>query len=313
MRLRVVFFGSPDFAVPTLEAVAAVHDVALVVAQPDRPAGRGRALQAPAVKARAQELGLPVAQPERLKSDDGQALLERLRVMAPDVFVVVAYGKILPQAFLDVPRLGPFNVHASLLPRYRGAAPIQWAVINGDARTGVAIMRMEAGMDTGPIVAVRETAIGADETSGELFQRLAPEGARLLVETLPMIVEGRAFFRPQDERWATTAPMLTKDDGRLDFSWPAARVAARARGVDPWPGAWTLLEGQPLKVFRPRAVVPGASGSPGEIVGLAPDGLVVRCGEGAVAFSELQLAGRRRLPAAAVLAGSPMAPGTRLG
>lgn len=299
--MKIVFFGSPDFAVPTLAAVAARWTVPLVVAQPDKPAGRGQTLQAPPVKVWAQEHGLPVAQPARLKGEEGDAFIAKLRALQPDVFVVAAYGKILPQALLDVPRLGPFNVHGSLLPKYRGAAPIQWAVINGDAETGVTIMRMEAGLDTGPMVSVERTPIGADETAGQLFERLATLGAELLVKTLQDLSEGRAQFVPQDDAQATLAPMLKKDTGHLDFSKPARLVSALARGVDPWPGAFALLDGQPVKLFRPRVVE--GQGPPGTVVVADKRGLHVACGEGAVAFAELQLPGRKRLPVDAVIAG----------
>lgn len=308
--MRLVFFGSPDFAVPSLAAVVRRHDVALVVAQPDRPAGRGQKLQAPAVKEWASAHGLDVVQPQRLKGEDGEAFLARVRALSPDAFVVAAYGKILPQALLDVPRLGPFNVHGSLLPRYRGAAPIQWAVINGDAETGVTIMKMEAGLDTGPIVSVRATPIGATETAGQLFERLAHLGAELLVDTLPEVEAGRARFVPQADEQATLAPMLKKEDGHLDFHQPATKVSARARGVDPWPGAFALLSGEPVKLFGPR-VEPGA-GAPGQVIVADKRGVHVACGEGAVSFAELQMPGRKRLPAEAIVAGRGLSVGLQL-
>lgn len=299
--MKIVFFGSPDFAVPSLAAVAERWQVPLVVAQPDKPAGRGQTLQAPAVKVWAQQHGLAVAQPTRLKGDEGEAFMAQLRTLEPDVFVVAAYGKILPQALLDVPRLGPFNVHGSLLPKYRGAAPIQWAVINGDSETGVTIMRMEAGLDTGPMVSVRRTPIGNEETAGQLFDRLATLGAALLVETLQEIEAGRATPVTQDHAQATLAPMLTKETGHLDFTKPARLVSALARGVDPWPGAYALLNGQPVKLFRPTVL--NGQGAPGLVIVADKRGLHVACGEGAVAFAELQLPGRKRLPVDAVIAG----------
>jgi len=306
--LRAVFFGSPAFAVPCLEATARVAEVVAVVSQPDRPAGRGNAVTEPAVKTAARRLGLPVLQPEKIRPP---AFGAELRALGADVFVVVAYGRILPQALLDLPRLGPWNVHASLLPALRGAAPIQWAIIRGDDRTGVSIMRMEAGLDTGPVAAVAATAIGDDDTAGTLAARLSRLGAELLAETLPAIAAGQASLRPQDEGAATLAPLLEKEDGHLDFTQPARAVSARARGVDPWPGAFAFLDpppaddGQPLKLFVPRVLAGAAPAPPGTIAGAAPAGLVVACGEGAIAFAELQLPGRKRLPAAAVLAGKP--------
>jgi methionyl-tRNA formyltransferase len=310
-RLRVVFFGSPEFAVPSLSAVAARHQVLAVVTQPDRPAGRGKKLAPPPVKELAVRLGLPVEQPTTLK--DG-ALAATLAALKPDLFVVVAYGRILPPSLLTVPPLGPWNVHASLLPKYRGAAPIQWAIIRGETRTGVCVMRMEAGLDTGPVAACSETAIGEDETAGALAVRLSQLGAELLVETLPRIASGAAPLVVQDHAAATLAPILRKEDGQLDFARPAREVSTRARGVDPWPGPGTTLEGEPLKLFAPRVVDrEGAASPPGTVLYLALEGLVVQCAPGAVAFAELQLAGRKRLPAAAVLAGRPIPPGTRLG
>jgi methionyl-tRNA formyltransferase len=304
----VVFFGSPEFAVPSLAAVAGQHEVVAVVTQPDRPAGRGARLQAPAVKLLAAERGLPVLQPLKLR--DG-VLAADLATRKPDIFVVVAYGRILPPDLLAVPRLGPWNVHASLLPKYRGAAPIQWAVIRGENETGVSIMRMEAGLDTGPVAAVAMERIGDGDTAGSLAARLAALGAKLLVDTLPAIAAGRVMLRTQDHAAATLAPPLAKTDGQLDFRQPAFFVAARARGVDPWPSATILLDGQPAKVFAPRLVE--GNGSPGAVLGLRPQGLAVACGEGAVAFAEIQLPGRKRLPAKALLAGHPIPPGTMLG
>jgi methionyl-tRNA formyltransferase len=306
-RLRVVFFGSPEFAVPSLAAVVANHEVVTLVCQPDRPAGRGKQVSALPTKELALTLGLPVQQPTTLKTPE---FVEGLRALNADLFVVVAYGRILPQAVLDLPRLGPWNVHASLLPRFRGAAPIQWSIIRGESKTGVCIMRMEAGLDTGPVAATVETPISDDDTGGTLSARLSRLGAELLLETIPRIADGSAVVVPQDHPRATLAPMLKKEDGWLDFSVPARELSARARGVDPWPGPTAVLDGEPIKLFAPR-VVPG-QGAPGAVLGMCPLGLQVACGDGAVAFAELQLPGRKRLPAAAVLAGRPIPPGTTL-
>lgn len=303
--MRIVFFGSPDFAVPSLRAIAERHEVVAVVTQPDRPAGRGGKLQPPAVKALATDLGLPVLQPSKVR--DG-VLVRDLATRAPDVFVVVAYGRILPPDLLAVPRLGPWNVHASLLPKFRGAAPIQWAVIRGEKETGVAVMRMEAGLDTGDVAAVAREPIHDDDTAGSLSARLAPLGAHLLSETLSSIEQGTVLLRKQDDAQATLAPPLEKTDGVLDFDQPAEVVSARARGVDPWPGATFQLQGQTAKVFRPR-VLEGA-GRPGEVLGLVPEGLAFACGAGVIAFSEIQLPGGKRMPAKALLAGHPIPPGT---
>ena len=313
---RAVFFGSPDFAVPCLEVTAAATDLCAVVSQPDRPAGRGKQLHEPAVKAAARRLGVPVLQPEKIRTPEFEAAL---RAYAPEIFVVVAYGRILTPSLLAIPPLGPWNVHASLLPRLRGAAPIQWSIIRGDSRTGVAIMRMEAGLDTGPVAAVAETTITDDDTAGTLSERLSRLGADLLAETLPRIAAGQVTLAVQDDAGATLAPPLAKDDGRLDFAQPARAVSARARGVDPWPGATALLDGEVIKLFRPRVVPAGAHASarvvaqPGAVLRADGDGLCVACGDGAVAFGELQLPGRKRLATGVVLNGRSIEPGTRLG
>ena len=307
--MRIVFFGSPDFAVPSLAAVVADHhDVVAVVTQPDRPAGRGGKVQAPAVKVLASQRGLPVLQPTKLR--DG-GLARELAALEPDLFVVVAYGRILPPDLLAVPRLGPWNVHASILPKFRGAAPIQWAVIRGERTTGVTIMRMEEGLDTGPVAALAKDAIQDDDTAGSLANRLAPLGARLLTETLSRIGAGTVALQPQNHTAASLAPLLKKEDGLLDFRQTASAVSAHARGVDPWPGATVIVADAPTKVFRPTLV--DGSGRPGEVLGLVPAGLAVACGEGALAFAELQMPGRKRMPAQALLAGHPIPPGTILG
>ena len=306
--MRIVFFGSPDFAVPALAALAERHEVVAVVTQPDRPAGRGAKLQPPAVRVLATGLGLPVLQPAKLR--DG-VLAKDLASLSPDLFVVVAYGRILPPDLLAVPKLGPWNVHASLLPKFRGAAPIQWAVIRGECETGVAIMRMEEGLDTGPVVAVARERIRVEDTAGSLASRLALLGACLLVETLPRIADGKVALQEQDHAAATLAPPLTKANGQLDFRQPAHVVSAQARGVDPWPGATVLLHGEQAKVFLPTTM--DGQGQPGEVLGLRSQGLAIACGTGVIAFSEIQLPGRKRMPAKALLAGNPIPQGTLLG
>jgi methionyl-tRNA formyltransferase len=306
---RAVFFGSPAIAVPFLEAMAQATNVVAVVSQPDRPAGRGQQLAEPAVKIAARSLGLPVLQPEKVRTPEWEA---QLRALDADVFVVVAYGRILPQALLDLPRRGCWNVHASLLPKLRGAAPIQWSIIRGDRVTGVAVMRMEAGLDTGPVAAVREVPIGDDDTTETLALALAAAGAPLLAETLPSILDGTVRVTPQDDAAATLAPPLVKEDGRLRFDVPARAVSARARGVHPWPGATVLLDGEIARVFAPRVLPGPAGGAPGAVLGLRPEGLAVACADAPIAFAELQLPGRKRMPAAALLAGRPIPPGTSL-
>jgi methionyl-tRNA formyltransferase len=310
---RAIFFGSPAFAVPFLEAVARATTLVAVVSQPDRPAGRGKQLAEPAVKVAARPFGVPILQPERVRTPELEA---ELRSFAADVFVVVAYGRILPQALLDVPRRGCWNVHGSLLPKLRGAAPIQWAIIRGERETGVAVMRMEAGLDTGPVAAVARVPIGDDDTTATLSVALAAAGAPLLERTLPAILDGSVALTPQDDARATLAPPLAKDDGRLRFDVDAAAVSARARGCDPWPGATVLLEGEVMRVFGPRTLaIPSGPQHPppGAVMGLGPQGLIVACaGHTAVTFAELQLPGRKRMPAAALLAGRPIPTGTSL-
>jgi methionyl-tRNA formyltransferase len=306
--LRVAFMGSPEFAVPTLQAVMLAHDVVCAVTQPDKPAGRGQKLLAPAVKTVAAEAGIPVLQPRSARAPE---LAEELRRFAPDVAVVVAYGKILPPAILALPRHGCLNVHGSLLPRYRGAAPIQWAIINGEADTGITIMRLDAGMDTGPMLLSRKMPIQEGETAGELAPRMAAAGAELMRIALERLEAGALVETPQDDAHATVAPMLTREHGRIDWSRPAVEIVNRVRGVDPWPGAWTTLGGEQLKLWR--AAPAEGSGPPGQVLALDAGGLIVACGSGAVAIRELQLPGKRRLGARELAQGRPIPAGTRLG
>ncbi len=307
-KLRVVFMGSPEFAVPTLKALLLAEEVVGVVTQPDKPAGRGQKLVAPPVKVVAEAAGVPVLQPRSARTAE---LLEALRALRADVAVVVAYGKILPQAVLDVPRFGCLNVHASLLPRYRGAAPIQWAIIRGERVTGVTIMKLDAGMDTGPMLLWRELSIREGETAGELAPRLSAAGAELMLVAMERLKAGRLIETPQDHAQATLAPLLSKEDGRVDWRRPAGEVAALVRGVDPWPGASTTLDGEVLKLWGARVVE--GSGAPGEVLGVEAGGLVVACGEGALQAREVQLPGKKRMPAQAFVAGHPIPAGTRLG
>ena len=306
--MRIVFMGTPDFAVPCLERLLADgHQVAGVFTQPDKPKGRGHHLQPPPVKELALARGLPVYQPATLR--DGQAL-ETLRALAPQLAVVVAYGKILPPALLEVPPLGCINVHGSLLPRWRGAAPIQWSVLSGDRQAGVTTMYLAEGMDTGDMILRRSTPVGPQETSGQLYERLAELGAQLLGETVELIAQGKAPRTPQQEEEATYAPMLTKELAAIDFMKPAAQVHNLVRGMNPWPVAHTLLEGQPLKVYAAR--LSEGSGAPGQVLE-SRGRLVVACGQGAVELLELQAQGKKRMAAADYLRGHPLAPGTVLG
>lgn len=304
--MRVVFMGSPEFAVPCLRALAARHEVALVVSQPDKPAGRGGKLAAPPVKVAAEELGLPVAQPRSAKTGE---LRDALVATGAELAVVVAYGKILPRAVLEALPRGCINVHGSILPRYRGAAPVQWAVIHGEPETGVAIMQLDEGMDTGPVLLERRVAVDPDETAGELLARLAPIGAAALLEAIDGLAAGTLAAAPQDHARATHAPMLTKAHGAIDFAQPAAAVAARIRGVDPWPGAHAQLRGQPVKLFRARADGAGAGAPPGTVLGIDAAGARIACADGSVVIRELQAAGRKRLTAAQFAAGRGIAAG----
>ena len=310
MSLRAAFMGSPEFAVASLQAVAEVCDLRVVVSQPDRPAGRGRKLVAPAVKEAALVLGVPVLQPTKVR--DG-SLAAELRRHELDVIVVTAYGRILPREILELPRFGCINVHASLLPRWRGAAPIQRAVLAGDRETGVAIMRMEEGLDTGPIYRELVTPIGPLETSGELFERLAPLGGRLLAEVLRALPE-LPPPTPQDESRVTLAPMLSKAEGLTRWTCSSSQVIDHVRGMDPWPGAFTGRGPLTLKLFR--AAPSGRSrpddAAPGQVLGLDRVGMHVACGEGVVCVQELQVVGGKRMPAQAYAAGKPFAAGERL-
>jgi methionyl-tRNA formyltransferase len=244
---RIVFMGSPDFAVPVLHAVVARHQVVGVVTQPDRPAGRGGTLKAPAVKTTALALGLPVIQPEKLRQPEA---MEQLQGWKPDVIVVAAFGQILRQTVLELPPFGCINVHASLLPRWRGAAPIQAAILAGEEESGVTIMKMDAGVDTGPILSQRRQTLAKDESGGSLFAKLSALGADLLAESLPAYLQGSLLPQPQPEAGVTYAPMLKKEDGLLDFTQTAAALERRVRAMHPWPGAWFTWNGAPLKVLR---------------------------------------------------------------
>ncbi len=297
--IRIIFMGSPDFAVPSLEALAAGYLVVGVVSQPDRPAGRGRELVPPPVKQAALRLGLPVIQPERLRQPEA---LEQLHAWAPDVIVVAAFGQILKPAVLDLPPFGCINVHGSLLPRGRGAAPIQHAILEGDAQTGITIMRMDPGVDTGPILSQRALPIAPDDTGGSLFEKLSRLGADLLIETLPPYLRGELQPRPQPQEGATYAPMLRKEDGLLDFSQPAAALERRVRAMQPWPGAFFDWNGAPMKILRASVSPAGSPGSGARLVHAGRP--AVGTAEGLLVLEELQPPGRKPMPGRAFLAGA---------
>lgn len=314
--------GTPDFAVPCLERlVLDGHELAGVFSQPDRPKGRGHSVAVTPVKACALAHEIPVEQPEKLR--DGSAL-EILKRWKPELIVVVAYGRILPVEILELPKYGCINIHGSLLPKYRGAAPIQWSVISGDEFAGVTAMYMAQGLDTGDMIASHETPIGEDETSGELYARLAEIGAQTLSETVGLIASGQAKRIPQDDSAATLAPMLTKELARLDFSRSARELHNLTRGMNPWPIAHTTVAGAPLKVYAAREVETqlgtelsaGAELGEGAAFGTVIEGskrLRVKCGDGVLEIIELQAEGKKRMSAADYLRGHPIAAGTLLG
>lgn len=308
--MRLVFCGTPEFAVPTLEAViAAGHEVALVVTQPDRAAGRGMEMQAPPVKRAAIAHGIPVVQPEKIKTN--AAFRDLLETVRPDAILVVAYGRIIPKWMLDLPRLGCINLHGSLLPKYRGAAPVQWAVANGEKMTGVTTMRIDEGLDTGPMLLAEKLWIAPEETAVDLFESLAEIGAKLMVKTLHGLAVGTITAVEQNHAEATLAPILKREDGLIDFSRSAHSIYDRWRGFQPWPGAFTTLRGKKLIVHRMARS--GGEGSSGE---LRVDGerLMVGCGEGSeLEVFELQIEGKRRMSAAEFLRGFQVRSGERLG
>lgn len=301
--MRIAFFGTPDFALPSLKMlVEEGYDVCAVFCQPDKPVGRSGKPVFPPVKAFAVERGIPVYQPEKIRLPEGQAMLEKV---APDLMITAAFGQILSAENLSVPPLGCINVHGSLLPKYRGAAPVQWAVINGEKVTGVTTMFTDVGLDTGDMLLQREIEILPNETAGELFDRVAKLGAEVLKDTLIALLNGTLTRTKQDESQATMCRMLKKEDGHVDFSQPARKVHDRIRGVDPWPGAFAYFEGVPLKFWQSR--VCEGNGRPGEIlVADGKNGLVVAAGEGAVKIGEIQAPGGKRMDAAAYLRGKPL-------
>jgi len=308
--VRIVFLGTPEFALPILETCARVGQLVAIVAQPDRPVGRSGKPQRPASKRWAEERGIPVEQPEKVKQGRLAAVLQR---HAPDVAVVAAYGRILPGDALSVPKEGSLNVHASLLPELRGAAPAQWAVARGYSRTGVTIMQMDEGLDTGDIRLQRALDIAPDETGESLLRKLSALGAEALEDALRRLERGDLQRLPQDHSRATLAPPLTREDGRVDFSRTSRELDQRRRGFTPWPGAWTTVGGAVLKIHR---ALPLASGGeePGKVVAAGADGIDVSCGDGTLwRLLEVQPEGKRPMPAPAYVAGRRLRAGDRLG
>ena len=314
--MRLVFAGTPDFAVPSLRAISETdHDLALVVSQPDRPRGRGQKLQPPPVKKTAQELDLPVAQPDRASDDEFK---RRLREIDPDIGVLVAYGELLDEELLNIPEHGFINLHASLLPEYRGAAPIHWPIINGDEKTGVSVVRMVQELDAGPILTQREVEIGPDDTAGDLHDRLDEVGARALVDVLDRLGRGEAVpERPQDESKATYAPKLSKEDGQVDWSQSAEEIKNRVRGLNPWPAAYCHYAGKGgelrvilLKVDTQESA--DGDAEPGTVLDVTDRGeIVVKAGQGAVRLIKVKPAGARAMDAADFVHGRDVKPGDR--
>jgi methionyl-tRNA formyltransferase len=305
---RIIFMGTAELSCASLERL--IHDerfqITAVVTQPDKPKGRDLKLQLSPVKILAEKFGLPVLQP--LKARD-EAFIAGLREAKPDLIVVVAYGQILPPAILDLPKFGCVNIHTSLLPKYRGAAPIQWAIADGENETGVTIMKMDAGLDTGPILSARCTPILPTDDSQKLHDRLAQLGAELLVETIPGFVAEKILPRPQPVAGASYATKIKKEDGKIDWNEPAQKIWNRLRAFTPWPGAFTHWDGKMLKIWQAEMV--DASGGAGEILSADKNGIVVACGEKALRILELQREGGRRLPAREFLAGNVLPPGQK--
>ena len=309
--MKIVFMGTPDFAVPSIKALYdAGHEIQAVFCQPDKPKGRGYKLVPPPVKVFALDKDIPIYQPKSLKNG-GEEFIKVIEDLAPDCIVVAAYGKILPKEVLDIPRLGCVNVHGSLLPKYRGAGPIQWAVLNDEKTTGITTMLMGEGLDTGDMLLKSETEIGENETAAELFDRLADMGAELIVETLDKLEKGEITPVPQNEEEATYAPMLTKELSPIDFSKSARAVHKQICGLSDWPCATTTIGGKRIKVYRSEIVAGSTDKSAGTVVN-AKD-LIVACGDGMVKLTEIQAEGSKRMATADYLRGKPVTEGTVLG
>jgi methionyl-tRNA formyltransferase len=308
---KIIFMGTPQFSVPGLQALHQHgYEIALVVTQPDRPKGRGRRITPSPVKQTARDLGYPVIQPSSIKTPD---FADQIKSLKPDIQVVIAYGKILPENVLALPRIGTINIHASLLPKLRGAAPIQWAVINGEAETGVCSMLMDKGMDTGDVLLTAKETIEPCDTAGTLHDRLAVSGARVLIDTLNAFADNTIQPLPQDHSHATYAPMLTKDDGLINWNKPAKFVENFLRGVTPWPGAYTFWGDKRLKIFSAGAIAADISEPPGTVLVGFPDELRVATGDGVLSIQEIQGASGKRLAIKEFLRGHPVKPGTILG
>ncbi|MBJ6799557.1 methionyl-tRNA formyltransferase [Geomonas propionica] len=307
--LRIIFMGTPEFACPTLRTlIERGENVVAVVTQPDRPKGRGQQTLPPPVKVLAEEHGIPVLQPVKVRLPES---IEQIRALEPDLIVVIAFGQILPKALLDIPKHGCINVHASLLPRYRGAAPLNWCIINGENETGVTTMMMDVGLDTGDMLLKSATPIDPDEDTQSLHDRMSRLGAELLAETLDRLVAGELIPEKQDDALTCYAPMMKKEDGLIDWTRSARDIKNQVRGMTPWPGAFSFLDDKLLKVYKVQATA--GTGNPGEVVAAGRDGIEVACGEGSLLIRELQLEGKKRMAAGDFLAGYKVPAGSLLG
>ena len=311
--MRALFYGTPAIAVPALSALAEIADIRAVICQPDRPAGRGLALTPPAVKVRALELGLHVEQPLKVRTPE---FADLIRSFQADVALVIAYGRILPPAILEAPSVGCINLHASLLPKYRGAAPITWAIVRGETETGISVMQMDEGMDTGPVFTTMAIPIGPETTADELGTALGLLAATLVARDLPRIVRGELTATPQDHAAMTLAPILDKEHGRINFTAPARAVHDHVRGMTPWPGAFTTASGKTLKILESRvgpALESTVTVPPGTVVHATKQGIDVACGEGTLRILRAQLEGRKPLGAAELVGGRALHEGQLLG
>jgi methionyl-tRNA formyltransferase len=307
--LRIVFMGTPEFACPTLQKLLERKEqVVAVITQPDRPKGRGQQTLPPPVKVLAERHGIPVLQPLKVRAPE---VVESIRDLAPDLIVVVAFGQILPKNLLDIPRYGCINVHASLLPRYRGAAPLNWCIINGETETGVTTMMMDVGLDTGDMLLKKSVQVDPDENTQSLHDRLSVIGAEALAETIDLLVAGKLVREKQDDALTCYAPMLKKEDGLIDWEKKAEIIKNQVRGMTPWPGAYTTFDGKLLKVFR--VMLSSGAGIPGTVLQAGRGGIEVACAGGSIIIEELQLEGKKRLAAAEFLGGCRLEPGTCLG
>lgn len=309
--MKIVFMGTPDFAVPALEVlVKGGHQVIAVVTQPDKPKGRGKGMAMPPVKEKAMEFNIPVYQPVKVREE---GFFQQLRELSPEVIVVAAFGQILPKAILDLPRYGCINIHASLLPKYRGAAPIQWAIINGEKETGVTTMMMDAGLDTGDMLEKTVVPIEEEETAQSLSDKLSAAGGPLILSTLKKVEEGTLTRTPQRDEESCYAKILQKTLGRIDWNREAEYIERLIRGLNPWPSAYTTLNGKSLKLWKAKALLEEYPGEAGQVVKAVGNELLIKTGKGTLKAEALQLEGKKRMEADAFLRGCPIEEGTRLG